>query len=248
MLKVKDRLLRLNKFNPKLIGTDIIDCIPQTGLCPNKCQDCYYNHPGFYRPKDIPLLPSLKEVGNKLVRINSGNDSNNKKKLVIESTKQYPKKFYNTSIPDFDFPAPVVFTCNGRDTDISALIVVKNLGNVMMVRFRTDMWNTNLLDEVIMYYVWGHHVPITITFMRYFHLDSIPSKFREYYEFSLSILNEYYMLKREFKKDILDRYSGYGKMVDMCGTLDSNACMSCKRCQWAYERLVNSEKWKEFLE
>ena len=28
--------------NPKLVGSNIIDCIPQTGECPLKCTECFY--------------------------------------------------------------------------------------------------------------------------------------------------------------------------------------------------------------
>src|SRR4030043_2218245 len=117
--------------NPKLLGSSIVDCIPQVGNCPNNCPDCYFNAPGFFRTKDEPLIPTLEEVADKIVRVNSGHDSNLQKDLVLEVTKQYPKKFYNTSIPNFDFPAPVVFTCNpGIYTDCAMMVVVKNLDNL----------------------------------------------------------------------------------------------------------------------
>jgi len=99
--------------NPKLKGTNIIDCIPQVGECKHQCPECFYNGGRFFRTLDEPWMPSLEEVGDKIVRVNSGNDSNSQKELVLEKTEQYRLKFFNTSVPNFDFPDPVVFTCNG---------------------------------------------------------------------------------------------------------------------------------------
>jgi len=48
-------------INPKLIGSNIIDCIPHTGECPNKYgqefgEDCFYNGGRFYRTLDETIL------------------------------------------------------------------------------------------------------------------------------------------------------------------------------------------------
>lgn len=197
--------------NPKLIGSNILDCIPQTGNCPNNCSECFYNSSGFFRSKDTPLIPTLEEVGDKILRVNSGHDSNVQKELVLKVTEQYPRKFYNTSLPNFDFPAPVVFTCNGRDTDHSAMMVDTNLENVMMVRFRTNLWNLDLLDGVVRYYVALKNVPVTITFMRYADLSNIPLEYRKYYELRKSILNMYYCIHNDKKLEISNNFPLEGK-------------------------------------
>jgi len=245
---------RLNpvRENPKLEGSMMVECIPQVGQCPNNCLECYYNGGGFFTDKQTPLIPTLEEVGDKIVRVNSGHDSNIQKELVLEVTNKYPKKFYNTSLPNFDFPAPVVFTCNGRDTDYSAMMVVKNLRNVMMVRFRANLWNLDLLDEVVSFY--AHLIPVTITFMRYTDLANIPIKYREHYEIRKSILNMYYRLSKVKQMEIVEKYPGPMKgsfsqrMVGMCGTPDSSYCRDCNRCFWAYNRLVDSQAWDSTVE
>ena len=117
--------------NPKLVGSKLIDCIPQTGLCPNACPECFYNGGRFYRTLDEPLLPSLEQADGRIVRVNSGHDSNLSRDIVLAATADYEHKFYNTSLPEFGFPAPVVFTCNGREP-----LLVECPPNVMFVRVR----------------------------------------------------------------------------------------------------------------
>ena len=234
--------------NPKLAGSGLIDCIPQTGRCPNNCLECYYNGGGFFTDKKTPLVPTLEEVGDKIVRINSGHDSNIQKELVLKVTSKYPKKFYNTSLPNFDFPGPVVFTCNGRDTDYSALMVIRDLENLMHVRFRTNTWNLDLLGEVISFYVYRHNVPVTITFMRYTDPTNIPVGHMKYYDFRRSILNMYYCLCKEKQVEILEKYGLENKMVGVCGTVESSRCRDCRRCEWAYERIVHRFRWNSLLE
>ena len=71
----------------------------------------------FYVPIDQPHFPALDEVGDGIVRVNCGNDSNNQREHVIASTAQYPRRFFNTSIPKFDFPGPVVLTANPKEEE-----------------------------------------------------------------------------------------------------------------------------------
>lgn len=247
--------------NPKLEGSNLIDCIPQKGQCPNDCLECYYNADGFFRTKDEPLIPTAEEVEGKIVRVNSGHDSNLQKDLVLETTEKYKRKFFNISMPDFNFPAPVVFTANGRDTDRSAMMVVDYLDNLMAVRFRTNPWNLPLLDVVMNYYTVQRMIPLTITFMRYSKIDSIPEVHREQYEFKESILNTYYILKKERRGQIVawqqaqlgDAWSsdtGLGfwrdreeinKMIGMCGTPESSYCRDCGRCEMLYNRILNKQ-------
>jgi hypothetical protein len=55
-------------MNPKLQGSNIIDAIPQTGSCPMTCPECFFNGGRFCRTLDESLLPTLEEVGDKIVR------------------------------------------------------------------------------------------------------------------------------------------------------------------------------------
>jgi len=232
-------------LNPKLIDSGIIDCIPQIGQCPINCDNnCFYNSDGFFTGKKEPLVPTLEEVGGRIVRVNSGHDSNIQKLKVLEATRQYPDKFYNTSIPNFDFPGPVVFTCNSRDTNYSALIVTKNIENLMMVRFRTNTWNLDLLKEVIDYYAYKNSIPVTLTFMRYKELKSIPESERDFYELSKNVTNSYYMLKPEYKDQIMAAHfdSLAPKLIGRCGSSTSNFCKDCGRCIMCYKRFHDLNK------
>ena len=106
----------MTKRNPKQEGTPFFDCIPQIGPCPIGCNQCFYNRPGaYYVPIDQPHIPTPEEVGDGIVRMNCGNDSNNQRDRVVETAKQYQRYFFNTSIPRFDFPGPVVLTANPKE-------------------------------------------------------------------------------------------------------------------------------------
>jgi len=213
--------------NPKMKGTNIIDCIPQVGECPLRCDECYYNSGRFYRTLDEPLIPTLEEAKGKIVRINSGHDSNIQRDLVIRATKCYEHKFYNTSLSNFDFPAPVVFTCNGRELHL----VKRGLDNLMFVRVRTSVFNMDEVLNATMYYL-NHNVPVVLTFMRYYDISKIPISYRKGFVFKKHILNSYYCHTEEMQLRVLERFKGLG--VCMCGTPVSSLCVDCRNCEFLY--------------
>lgn len=233
--------------NPKLEGTNIIDCIPQTGQCPMGCDECFYNDGGFYRTKGAPLFPCKQEAEGKIVRVNSGHDSNVDKGMVIETTKYYKDKFYNTSIPRFDFPGPVVFTCNGRSTDDWFHMVTSELHQrmIMFVRVRLNYWNTRLASTALGSYLFRWDIPVVLTPMRYKHEESIPFSYREAYERKTHVLpsNQWWCPSKE----VWDVWKDWtesvrrdeGKVLYFCGSYDSPLCKDCGNCEGLYER------WKE---
>lgn len=215
--------------NPKLEGSNIIDCIPQTGRCPNNCVSCFYNK-GFYRPLDTPLIPTKEEASGKIVRVNSGHDSNLQKELVLTTTKQYEHKFYNTSIPDFDFPAPVVFTSNPKD---KYAILTSETDNLMMVRIRVNSWDIKLYDMIVCWYA-EQDVPVVLTYMRYNNLEQIIEGERNKYVFKKNIINNYYSLREKYKIEIEQRYHEY-PLVFTCG-VPTGYCKDCGNCEHLYWR------------
>jgi hypothetical protein len=229
---MSDKLRLETSPNPKLLGSKIIDCIPQTGLCPNRCNQCFYNRPGaFYRPIDTPLLPTLEQANGKIVRVNSGHDSNVNRDQVLVATKQYPNRFYNTSIPQFDFPAPVVFTCNGH-----RLILVPNPPkNLMFVRFRLATDNLAEADLAVRHYWVKHGTPVVMTFMRYYEKSLVPDL--SVYEFRQHVLKDYWILRPEIVLQIMSRWAKLQPPilgVRMCGTPYSSMCADCCNCEFLY--------------
>lgn len=219
--------------NPKLAGSNLVDCIPQTGKCPNDCPECFYNR-AFYRTLDEPLLPDADAVNaaGRIVRVNSGHDSNLDRDLVLAATAAYKHKFYNTSIPDFDFPAPVVFTCNGR----KPLFVWDLPPNVMMVRVRYTPWDLYLMDHLVRHYE-RQGVPVVLTWMRFYSESPIPHNQRWLYEKGTHLLNEYWKLRPEVKVLLMARYKGLG--VQCCGLPWGSLCVDCGNCErfyWAAKR------------
>lgn len=230
-------------YNPKLEGSNIIDAIPQVGECPIKCEECFYNSGRFFRPLDTPLMPTLEEAEGKVVRVNSGHDSNLQRNLVISSTSHFKHKFYNTSIAKFDFPGPVVFTCNGH-----RLILVKNPPpNLMFVRFRVSTANLEDADKAVNHYWIGHGIPVVMTFMRYYDKNRVPDE--SAYEFRKSVLNTYWMPKLTTVVEIMSRWSkGEPSIrgVRMCSTPYSSFCGDCRNCEFLYwdclRRMEKQEK------
>jgi hypothetical protein len=220
--------------NPKLVGTNIIDCIPQTGQCPNGCDQCYYNDPRFYRTKDEPLIPSLEEAEGKIVRVNSGHDSNIDRELVIEKTAQYGEKFYNTSIPRFDFPGPVVFTCNGQGNDrwFIAVSHPDDIERLMYVRVRACTWNLPLVQRVIDHYK-TYGVMVVVTTMRYRTQNAIPEHHRQWYESKRSVINQWFCLNKEGWEKISKLVED--NVVRTCGSYQSSLCKDCGNCEWYFK-------------
>jgi len=222
--------------NPKLIGSGMIDCIPQTGPCPIGCAECFYNGGRFYRTLDEPLLPTLAAAHGKIVRVNSGHDSNLQRGLVLDRTRQYVHKFYNTSLPQFDFDAgglswPVVFTCNGRQPHRLDSVPA----NVMFVRIRARGWDTGEQRELVRHY-WQLGVPIVLTWMRYYSDEAIPASARELYRYRRHVRNSYWCLRPLHRTDLMANFAGMG--VHQCGTGASSLCIDCGNCVDYYWRAL----------
>ena len=231
------------KWNPKIVGSGIIDCIPQTGLCPQTCKDCYFNSPGFYLDKgtELPLIPTMDQAKGRVVRMNPGHDSHLQKDLVIKTALQYEHFFFNTSFPDLDFPGPVMVTVNPAamtDKDYHRLDIKPNL---MFVRVRSNLWNLNVIEAVCRYYT-PKDVSVGITWMRYNDWRDIPDEFIRFYEHRKHVLNEYWSIfKQKAWEIVLGLQNKYPK-VYMCGTHYSSLCKDCGHCLREYfatkERMI----------
>ena len=232
--------------NPKQEGSNVCDAIPQVGPCIQGCYQCFYNRPNaFYTNISEPLMPTLEEVGDKIVRVNSGNDSNYKRKFVIESTKHYPKRFFNTSIPKLDFPDPVVLTINPKEEEwfySPSHVRSGSIDNLMFIRLRVSPSNLNLIDEAIEEWTQGEiKVPVVLTLMRYY--DNEPKENNDQFEFGKHVLNSYWCPTKKFTKKIIRRYNK-NELVTMCGTLKSPYCRDCNNCEKYYFEAIKRNKKK----
>jgi hypothetical protein len=227
------------KENPKTKGSGIVCAIPQTGTCPNKCEDCFFQSGRSYLEplnENLPNLPS--DVNNRVVRVNDGNDSNFRQDFVIACSEIYPMKFYNTSISKNleKFDAPVVLTINpGKITDTNFHRLNDIPPNLMFVRFRVNMWNLELLDEAIDWYS-DNSVPVILTFMAYFK-ESIPRQWKFAYTFRKRTLNSYWAITTGAWEKIMFIYR-YNKWVYSCGKIEgekgTTACRHCGNCLREY--------------
>jgi len=219
-------------LNPKLKNSGIIDCKPQIGKCPNGCNQCFYNREGaFYTDVDKSQLPTIEEVGDQIVRVNSGHDSNIDKEKVLEETKKYKHKFYNTSIADFNFPSPFVWTANPEEEEMP--LFIPNLpNNLMFIRLRVSSTNLYFIEEAVKYYSIFLKIPIVLTFMAYY---SKEPENKEQYKWEVRHINSYWCPKKEFMRNVLHRIKTIGsRLVTMCGTLDSRYCEECGNCKRYY--------------
>lgn len=231
------------KENPKTKESGIICCIPQTGLCPNNCEDCFFQSGRSYLEpllENLPNIPDEKIIGNRLIRVNDGNDSNVDIDLVLQKTEHFPMKFYNTSIPhNFEkFKDPFVLTINpGLMTDDSFFELNKIPKNLMFVRFRINTWNLDLADMAIKHFT-KKKVPVILTFMAYFTND-IPKKMEksEDYIWRKRTSNSYHAITRKAFFNVMDRYKE-NKWVYSCGKIEGDLgdthCRFCGNCLREY--------------
>lgn len=233
--------------NPKQEGTPFFDCIPQTGPCPVGCNQCFYNRPGaYYVPIDKPHVPTVEEVGDGIVRMNCGHDSNIQREKVIAQARQYPRFFFNTSLPRYDFPGPVVLTANPKEEEKSACALPNWHGNewycpapnLMFVRLRTSSTNLDLIDAAVAAWT-AAKVPVVLTFMAYYdHEPRVPFHVREAvkeacYGWKVRHINSYWCPTKPFMRWVMQRYRG-NRLVSMCSSIDSGYCRNCRNCETHY--------------
>jgi len=193
--------------------------------------------------KNLPNMPSLKEAGDCVVRVNDGNDSNNQRELVMAAVRQYPMRFYNTSIPQRleKFDAPVVLTINPKTKTNKSVVLIDPIpSNLMFVRVRTNTWNLHLVDQAVDYYS-SREVPIVLTFMAYYK-TGIKAGYKADYIYRQRTLNPYWVIAAESWERVMARYKG-NKWVYACGkNADSFACSRCGNCLREYFHTVQKMK------
>ncbi len=224
------------KQNPKMAGSNLIDCVPQHGPCPNNCDQCFYQK-WFYAGHE-PVIPTLEEAKGKIVRVNSGNDSNHQKERVLDATRYYMRRFFNTSVPDLDFEgSPVVLTINPKqDTCWTA---VDDPANLMFVRFRANTWNIDMAQDAIKHYCYERKVPLVMTFMRYYNQGlrncGIPSSEAQCYEQRNHIDHEYWDITQEAFGEVMNELLP-ARLLFTCGTPENPYCRDCGVCETLYWR------------
>jgi len=232
--------------NPKQEGTCLFDCKPQVGLCPIGCNQCFHNRPGaFYVSIDESQIPTPEEVGDGIVRMNCGNDSNNQRDLVIETAKQYQRYFFNTSIAKFDFPGPVVLTANPKEEDHNHYHYPLWHGdfgwyaparNLMFVRLRVSPTNLELVAKAAAAWTQAQ-VPVVLTFMAYYtHEPEIPANVTvegPCYEWKVRHINSYWCPTPAFIRYVLNQHAS-NRLVSYCGSLEGSYCRLCRNCETHY--------------
>lgn len=228
------------KRNPKQADSNLFDCIPQAGKCPMNCDQCFFNRPeAFYT--ETPAIPEPEEVGDGIVRMNAGHDSNIDRELVIATAAKFKHAFYNTSLPNFDFPGPVVWTAN-REEEKPVLIpevfwtgIPKNL---MFVRLRVSGTNLKHIDRVVWWFTSGG-VPVVLTFMAYYSrepevpADILAAVGGPCYQWHVRHINSYWCPTNLFIRSVLDHYER-NRLVSYCGSLEGPYCRLCRNCEIYY--------------
>jgi len=206
---------------------------------------------------NLPNMPTLEEVGHRIVRVNDGNDSNNDRDSVMKACEKYSQKFYNTSIPhDLEnFKDPVVLTVNpGRETDGTPVLLDPIPKNLMFVRVRTNTWNIeNVVDPVVKHYT-ARGVPVVLTFMAYYEEQAIPDGSNpSLYTYRKRTLNSYWAITTAGWESVMLRYMTSDKtqrsLVYSCGKVEgelgTTRCSRCGNCLREYfvtkERLLEQK-------
>ena len=225
--------------NPKTQGSGILCCIPQIGKCPNNCPDCFYQSGASYLEplsENLPNIPYYDVQEHQVVRVNDGNDSNNDWNTVVHGTSWFYHRFFNTSVPKLDFPAPVVLTLNPADkTDKDFHVLQYVPANLMFLRWRANLWNIAQLKDAITFYTGQQHaelrrrVPIVVTWMCYSDENSIPGSYRHGYEWRTHVSNPYWQV-RPSEWDAVMLLFRDNPYVYSCGTPWSSLCSRCGNC------------------
>ena len=237
------------KENPKTKGSGIICCIPHNNMCPVNCHDCFFNSGRSYLEpikKNLPNMPHRQLTKNRIVRVNDGNDSSVKREVVINTTKKYKNKFYNTSFKfgEDDFDAPVVLTLNpAQMTDHKWHVLITIPKNLMFVRIRVNTWNIKSVVEPAIKYYTNKKVPVVLTFMAYY-TESIPRFHKHKYEFRKRTVNSYWCLKSKYWEKIIDKYKD-NMLVYSCGIRYGKtiSCKYCGNCLREYYSTMEKLKW-----
>ena len=228
--------------NPKTKGSGIVAAIPQTGMCPNRCEDCFFQSGRSYLEplkENLPNIPVRTE--GRVVRVNDGNDSNVQRETVenVVRVNGWRDYFYNTAIPQRleEFDAPVVLTVNpGKKTESGAYLLKDPPKNLMFVRFRTNTFNLQLADFVIKHYS-AREVPIVLTFMAYFNMPVWFRADQPDYVFRKRTLNSYWAITTEAWEQVMKRYR-LNCWVHSCGKIEgesgTTACRHCGNCLREY--------------
>ena len=225
--------------NPKQVETALFDCVPQSGKCPHNCNQCFFNREGaFYTP--TPSVPTVEEVEGGIVRMNCGHDSNFERDLVIETALKYKDFFFNTSVPRFDFPGPVVLTANPKEEERPWQPDYEDQipRNLMFVRLRVSSTNLQKVFEAARWYTHGN-VPVVLTFMSYYDAEpQVPDAIKASvdgpcYEWKTRILNSYWCPTAPFIRFVMSQFRE-NRLVSMCGSLKGSLCRNCRNCEIFY--------------
>jgi hypothetical protein len=189
---------------------------------------------------ELPLIPDPEEVGDGIVRMNCGHDSNIESEKVIKAASRYKHAFFNTSIPKIaHFPGPVVLTANRREEE-RPIMVGPPPNNLMSVRLRVSATNLNWIDMAVDHYT-ACKVPVVITMMAYY--DQVPNvdegivnkpggnlTAAKCYEWKVRHVNSYWCPTPALIRAVMDRYVD-NRLVTLCGCLDSYFCRDCRNCE-----------------
>lgn len=247
------------KENPKTKDSGIVCCIPQIGECPMKCADCFFQSGRSYLEpleEHLPNMPNILDMSSyRILRVNDGNDSSYQQAEVMDAVKNYPMKFYNTSMAKglHNFDAPVVLTVNpGMRTDKSFLQVKDIPKHLMFVRVRVNAWNLELVvDKVVDYYT-KRDVPVVLTFMAYFN-EKIPEDYEGFYTYRRRTINHYWTITEDTYNIITKRYKD-NKWVYSCSNVagadhvtgcECRFCGNCIREYFATMERINIVKLGE---
>lgn len=226
------------KWNPKTKGSGIITCIPQVGVCPNKCEDCFFQSGRSYLEplkENLPHFPPKTLSRGRIMRINDGNDSNVLREFVEKQTKKFEHRFFNTAInKDLGaFSAPVVLTINpGKSTDKSFYKVFNPPDNLMFVRVRVNTWNLQKVIEPAVSFYAKKGVVVVLTFMAYY-TSTIPQAHKQFYVWKKRTLNSYWCLTQNATDDIMSLFES-NPFVYSCGVKGRFECMFCGNCVREY--------------
>ena len=242
--------------NPKQADSNLFDCKPQTGPCPIGCSQCFYNRPGaFYVDIHQPLMPDLEEVGDGIVRVNCGHDSNIGRDEVIAATAKVSAPLLQHVDPQVRFPGPgrldrqpeggrakprchPVWASAGTDSGPN---------NLMFVRLRASApTSPSSLREA---YAWTtapgagrHHVHGLLRRTSHKSPNEVAAAVGgPCYEWRVRHINSYWCPTPAFIRYVMGLFRG-NRLVSYCGSLEGPYCRLCRNCETYYLQTIKRMK------
>ena len=229
------------KRNPKMEGMSSGTACRKRASALSAATSASSTGPGAYYTQRRPC-PTPEEVGDDIVRMNCGNDTNINRALVIETAKRYKHAFFNTSVRGkLDFPGPVVLTANPKEEEQALVAELRRRSAPQphvhpppRVQHQPPLHRPGraMVDQRRHSRRADLHVLLRPRARGARSSGRRPSAARAT-SGSVRHINSYWCPTKDFMRYVMKRYED-NRLVSMCGSIDVGYCRACRNCETYY--------------